>query len=93
VSVFLSEGDLARLKALEEAPSDDWCRGTWAVSVLYALRMSDADVQVNWQKLAGRRASDVRAVNKELRAAKPEMRQNILTRFAKDNPEIRRKSA
>jgi hypothetical protein len=93
VSVLLSEGDLKRLQELKEADGSDWCRARWACSALYALRMTDEEVQANWPKLAGRRASDVRSLIGEMKTERPEKWQLMLTRFGKEHKSVKGRAA
>ena len=95
MSILLSEGDLARLEELKRAPNDDWCRGVWAASLLYAFNQGDeaaqdAFVNANWRRLAGRRCEDVRRLAGEMKKAKPEQWQLMLSAFGKTHDPIRR---
>ena len=93
MSVVLTEDDLKRLQELAEAPDDAWCRARWAYSALYALRMDDFEVQANWPKLAGRRASDVRELVRALRDSRREDWQRQLTEFGKRHKSVKGEAA
>ena len=73
----------AALQDLAERDADERCMAIHAVSLLDALGFDDEQARGQWRKLEGRPCGRVREWTKEARQAKPEMRQHLLTEFAK----------
>lgn len=75
-----------RLWEAEKADEVKPCMAVWSVSLLYSLGFDDDGVQKNWLKLTGRPIGLVRWFVKRSSEARPELRQQMVTQFAKDYP-------
>lgn len=83
--------DAVRKDALEDLKhrdEDEPCMAVHAVSLLDALGFGDEDVANGsaWRKLAGRPCGDVRRLAKNMMEVRIEVRQHMLTEFAKGRP-------
>lgn len=76
------------LKSLALKPPNESVSAVEAWALASSLSRDQDQIRVWWPKLVGRPAERVREVSREIRAARPEMRQEIITRFGKRYPAI-----
>ena len=78
------------LATLAVKPNEEPVSGVEAWALASSLTHDDEVVRVWDKKFRGRPAQAVRSVSREIREARPEQRQGIITRFAKEVPAVRR---